>query len=395
MSVFGHSTYTFRSAAETKHNRVGLLRLEEAPESAESVMSYLERTERITTLRVFIGVALIGFASHQALSQEANGSADEDPLVIGAIDFYGLRSISAAEVRELLPFREGDERSPGFLSDDLKVELTEALQVSRVAMNGVCCMDDGRAIIFIGIEETASAPVAYHSAPTGDIELPDEILQTATEYDEASWEAVRNGDAAEDISEGHSVARNPRLRALGERFVGYADTHWETLVEVLHTSNRPGDRAVAAQVIAYAADKSTVASQLEQAVLDPDVTVRNNAIRALSIIATYAKEHPELDIEIRPDDFVDMLNSIEWLDRNKASWILSTLTESRDSQLIAELRSRALASLIEMCSWKSFGHAFPSCIMLERILGLPEQDALRPRDGTIAMASKLLEQTTR
>jgi len=215
------------------------------------------------------------------LSQEADGSVDEDLLVIGAIDFYGLRTISAAEVRELLPFSEGDERSPGFLSDDLKLEVTEALNVSRVEMTGVCCMDDASAIFFIGIDETASAPVAFHSAPTGDIELPDEILQTARDYDEASWVAIRNGDAVEEVSEGHSLAQDPALRALGMEFIRYADTYRETLVDVLHASKRPGHRAVAAQVIAYGADKATVASHLEQAVLDPGLRAEQRDSGAL------------------------------------------------------------------------------------------------------------------
>lgn len=357
-------------------------------------MSFLKKVERTTSLQIPVALALIGFAGSLALAQEAGNSADQEPIVIGAIDFYGLRTISASEVRALLPFSEGDERDTGFLTDDLKDELAEALQVSRVQMSGVCCMDDGTAIVFVGIDETGSDPIAYHSAPTGDGKLPAEILEAAREFDEASWIAVLNGDADEDDSEGHSMPRNPELRALAERFIGYAGAYWDTLVEVLHTSKDPVQRAVAAQTIAYGADKAAVASHLEQAVRDPDVSVRNNAIRALSIIASFAIEHRELDIEILPDDFIDMLNSIEWLDRNKAAWVLATLSESGDSELIAQLRSRALASLIEMCGWQSFGHAYLSCVMLERILDLPEQSSLYPRDNTIEMATKLLAEDT-
>jgi hypothetical protein len=47
------------------------------------------------------------------------------------------------------------------------------------------------------------------------------------------------------------------------------------------------------------------------------------------------------------------LNPIEWTDRNKSSLALEMLTESRDPALIADLRARALPSLIEMARWKS------------------------------------------
>jgi len=338
--------------------------------------------------RTLIGVTL-ALATSQALSQPAESPAEQDPLIIGAIDFYGLRTIPVTEVRRLLPFSEGDERIPGFLSEDLKAGIAEALDVSRVELAGVCCMNDGTAIVFVGIEESPAEQVAYLTPPTADIELPEELLQTAREYDEAIWSAVRTGDAEEDASAGHSLAHNMQARALQERFIGYAATHWQTLAEVLHTSSHSTHRAVAAEIIAYGADKAAVASHLEPAILDSDVGVRNNATRALAIIAQYANEHPELEIGIRADAFIDMLNSIEWLDRNKGAAMLSILTQSRDPTLMAALEARALPALIEMCDWQSFGHAYPSCLMLERVLGLPEQDEPHPKDRTIALAREL------
>ena len=356
-------------------------------------MSSLGRIKRSTAFQVSVGVALVGLTTSHAVSQEREPSTDEDPLVIGAIDFYGLRTTSVAEVRELLPFNEGDARVPdsGFLSEDLKVRVAEALDVSRVAMSVVCCLQDGKAIIFVGVEETPAPSVAYFAPPSSEIELPDEVLWSAAAADDAYVTAVRNGDYLGDSSEGHSLANNREVRILQERFVGFAETYWDTLIDVLHTSARPGHRAIAAQVIAYGTDKAAVASHLERAVLDPAVGVRNNATAALAIIAVYANEHPELEIEILPDVFIDMLNSIEWLDRNKGASILSILTQSRDLELMTELRARALPSLIEMCSWKSEDHAFSSCVMLERILGLPEQNELHPKDRTIVMASELLQ----
>ena len=70
--------------------------------------------------------------------------------------------------------------------------------------------------------------------------------------------------------------------------------------------------------------------------------------------------------------FVDLLNSIDWPDRNKSSAALLQLTEGRDPALLNDLRSRALDSLIEMARWKSPGHAYMPFFILGRVAGMSE-----------------------
>ncbi len=358
-------------------------------------MSFLGEIKRRRAFKVtaYVVVAVIGLAAGIARSQDAGRDVDQDPLVIGAINFYGLRTISESEVRDLLAFSEGSVRVPGhdLLSEELELEVAAALNVPRVEMIGVCCMEDGQASIFIGIEETPATRLDYHTPPTADITLPPEVLQTSREIGEAMEATVRSGDVGEDWSEGHSLAENSEIRVLQERFLVYAEEHWDRLLEVLHTSSRPRHRAIAARVIAYAADKRVVVPHLGQAVLDSSAGVRSDATRALGTIAMYAEEHPELSIQIRPDVFIDMLSSLEWSDRNKASFILLTLTSSRDPDLLEQLQERALPSLIEMCRWNTIGHAFPSCRMLARVVGLPEQNEPHPKERILAMALELLE----
>ena len=296
-------------------------------------------------------------------------------FTIGNIDFYGLRTISETEVRGLLPFSEDDVRVRGSVTESLKSEIAEALNVARVEIINVCCREDGLTIVYIGIEETPTFNLDYHAQPTGDAMLPREILKTADELDAALntiFRSVQSGNAVGprgDASAGHALFIDPELRALQERYLIYADQFRERLIEVLHNSADDEQRAIAATVIAYASDKVAVVPHLEDAVLDSSDGVRNDATRALAIIAMYANEHPELGIEISPDVYVDMLNSIEWSDRNKASALLMSLTSSRDPELLAQLEERSLLSLIEMCRWKSDGHAFMSCRILERVVG--------------------------
>ncbi len=358
-------------------------------------MSFPGGTKRREAFKVaaYLVITVISLAPDYTKSQDRESGTERDRLVIGTINFYGLRTISESEVRDLLAFSEGSVRVPGqdLLSEELELEVAAAINVPRVEMIGVCCMENGQASIFIGVEETPAPQLDYHTPPTANIRLPSEVLRTSNQVEEALQVAIRSGDAAEDWSEGHSLAKNSEVRVLQERFLTYAEEHWDRLVEVLHTSSRSRHRAVAATVIAYAAPKTVVIPHLEQAVLDPDADVRNSATRALGTIALYAEENPELGIEIQPDVFIDMLNSLEWSDRNKASFILLTLTTSRDPSLLEQLQERALLSLIEMCRWDSIGHAFPSCRMLARVVGLPEQNEPHPKERIVAMALELLE----
>jgi HEAT repeat protein len=143
---------------------------------------------------------------------------------------------------------------------------------------------------------------------------------------------------------------------------------------VLHNSADANQRELAAEVIGYGAEKQAVVPDLVEAMRDPDAGVRNNAMRALWVIARYAQQHPEQQIKVPGQPFIDMLNSIEWTDRNKSSLALAELTQTRDPILLDELRKQALPSLIEMARWKAPGHAQPAFFILGRLDGLTDKE---------------------
>lgn len=159
-----------------------------------------------------------------------------------------------------------------------------------------------------------------------------------------------------------------------EHFVTLAAQHLSQLRDVLHNSADSNQRTLAAQVIGYSAEKQAVAPDLVEAMKDPDAGVRNNAMRALWVMARFAQQHPEQHIEIPAQPFIEMLNSIEWTDRNKSSVALDELTRKRDPALLAELRKQAIPSLVEMARWKAPGHAQPTFFILGRLDGLTEKE---------------------
>ena len=120
--------------------------------------------------------------------------------------------------------------------------------------------------------------------------------------------------------------------------------------------------------------KEAVLPDLVQAARDPDEDVRNNAMRAIAVMADYAQDHPELGIEIDYTPFIEMLNSPIWSDRNKAIAVIHSLASGGDPALLMALREEAFDSLLEMARWQSPGHARWAFFTLGRVLGLKEND---------------------
>ncbi|HKQ77309.1 MAG TPA: HEAT repeat domain-containing protein [Blastocatellia bacterium] len=303
--------------------------------------------------------------------------APQDPQIppIGIIDFYGLRSISEQQAREAIQIKEGD--SP---PDDLEGAKREAERrlkslpgVVEARISLVCC-DAGKAILFVGIGEKGAPSLQFRPAPNGKVRLPQDVMKAGKDVQNASMNAVLNGNSGEDQSSGHALSNDPVTRALQERFITFAARDLKLLRDALRHSADAEHRALAAQVIAYTANKQVVVNDLVEAMRDPADGARNNAMRALMVMAGSARQATKQQLRIPARPFIEMLNSIEWTDRNKSSWALVSLTYKRDPAILSELRQKATPSLIEMARWKSSGHAQASFILLGRVAGFPEDE---------------------
>jgi hypothetical protein len=318
-------------------------------------------------------VLLLACVSQTGASQLAG-----QELKIGIIDFYGLNRVSAAQVREALTFKEGDTLSvdnggrPAFITES-ETRLSMLPGVARARVSIVCC-DQGRAIVFVGIEEDGAAPLYFRSAPRGTARLPPDVVQAGDQFGKALMAAVERGDAGEDDSQGHSLAHDAAMRAVQERFVDHAARDMPLLRRVLRNSADADHRALAAQVLGYVGEKQTVIDDLVYAMRDPSEDVRNNAMRALLVFAAArTSTTPVARVPYAP--FIALLSSPVWSDRNKASGALMALSQDRNPELLARLRTEAMRPLVEMARWKSAGHAMAAFMILARIAGYSEQEA--------------------
>jgi len=305
--------------------------------------------------------------------------AGSEDLRIGIIDFYGLHHVSESAAREALRIKEGDtvvltdDGPPAFVMRSER-RLTRLTGVRRARLNFVCC-DAGRAILYVGIEERGSPTLRFRAVPRGRVRLADDVLQAGHDFSEALIQAIQRGDAGEDRSKGYSLANDAATRAVQERFLGFAARDEEQLRDVLYHSSDAEHRALAAQILGYAADTRNVIGDLAYGTNDPAESVRNNAMRALAIIAAFATRSPELKLVVPTQPFVSLLNSLVWTDRNKASMALMELSAA-NPKVIENLREQTLGPLIEMAHWKSEGHAAPAVWILGRIGGLSD-DAIQ------------------
>lgn len=307
---------------------------------------------------------------------------------VGIIDTYGARTLTAEQLREAAGIAEGDTLTePARLGAAARLRGLRNVNEAHVEL--VCC-ENGRSIVYLGVLEAGFAAPVFAPAPTGTARLPGNILRDEAEFTKYVQEAILQNQAEEDDSAGHSLMRYAPAREVQQRFARYALGNVAALREVLHNSSDPHQRGLAAQVIAYAVNKAAVVPDLVAALRDPDAAVRNNVTRALAVMASWAEKNPDVPLRIPHAPFIAMLNSPAWSDRNKAAFVLMSLTNTRNPALIRELRAQALPALADMVRWRSFGHAFPAGLILGRMAGMAEDDIMpmfqRDREALIEAA---------
>lgn len=311
---------------------------------------------------------------------------------VGIVDFYGLRSVHEAQVLEVLPYHLGDTiRIDQFKAKKHAVEqqLASIPGVVGASLTLVCCAhggaNEGKSILYVGIEETNNRCPQFEPAPTSGVRLTSDVLAAGENYDVAYEKSVLEGNFSEDDSQGHALDGDPKVRDIQLKFVKLAELHLTNLKDVLHNSSDARERAIAAQVLGYVKDQQAIVPDLVVAMRDADSDVRNNASRALAVFAGYSPNPPAQKINIPAQPFVRMLKSCVWSDRNKSAAALAQISATRDPALLAVVRELAFPALLEMAAWKNLGHAHYSLQILGRIAGLSEdaiQKALAGGDRT-------------
>jgi hypothetical protein len=186
-------------------------------------------------------------------------------------------------------------------------------------------------MVYIGLPGESYAPLTFNPAPAQNVRLPKAAVALRDDMENASMNAVMKGQATEDDSQGYALTNEPKTRKIQLAMREYALRNEGLLCQVLVSSSDAQHRATAAQMLGYPRQSDEQVNALVSASLDADDGVRNDAVRALMVLA---RAKPDVSTQIPPEPFVRLLRSAMWTDHNKASLLLLALTDSRDPKLL-------------------------------------------------------------
>lgn len=299
-------------------------------------------------------------------------TAADEKRAIASIDFFGYGHLDVVKLRSALPVQAGESiKQSEWSTYRSRVEEAIRLETGKpptdVAL--VCCNEHGHSMMYIGVAGRSSVAVQHKPAPVGRSRLPASALNLNRETDEALSKAALAGRTQQDHSNGYALSADPELRTKELQIREFALGNEDLLRTVLSTSSDAEHRAIAAQFLGYVNVSARQVADLTEAARDPDPGVRNNAVRALGVIASSSPQRASM---IRPKPFIALLKSDKWFDRNKGGWLMVNLTESRDPKLLKQLRTEAMDALVEMARWHSAIHAGVARRILGRIAGIEE-----------------------
>jgi hypothetical protein len=303
----------------------------------------------------------------------------EGPFHVAHINYFGAWGYDASKLTASLPIHAGDpirfeDADP--LREKLAGVITHAYGTGPTDVTYMCCDTPGAIEIYIGLAGDSYRPLAMHTAPRGTSALPREATQLMRQMDVAWTKAVQR-NAREDDTKGYALMSDPTLRAVELQMRAFALAHPRVIESVLKDSAASQQRRDAAMLLGYTQHSREQVDRLIAAMHDPDDEVRNNALRALMVLA-----HAHMLRDLPVDDLVPFLYSGEWTDRNKASLLLEAITEAPTDATLRNLRRTALPALLDGATWDSLGHAAPFLVVLERIEGLSGEDMQRLADAS-------------
>jgi len=325
---------------------------------------------RIVGVLPFALAISAGFACS---SSAVHGSVQEKGQVftVGKIYYFGYAGLDLKVVRERLAVHIGDVLREEAIDGEQEVFRKTIREVTGKAPTDVavvCCDEGQRLTLYIGLGGNSSRPLATRAVPTGTDHLEDAALKLFEQESVAIEKAVIRGAASEDDLLGYALTDDPETRRVQLEMRAYAIQHGAELERVLLRSVDVQQRRASATLLGYAERSAGQIRVLAEAVKDPDSDVRNNATRALSVLASAKGSNA---IQVDPRIFIELLFSESWTDRNKGSRLLERFSFQRDPAFLSELREKAMQPLLEGTTWDA-GHSYPFLAMLGRIGNIPE-----------------------
>lgn len=169
----------------------------------------------------------------------------------------------------------------------LLLAAAESTRVGSIDFFGYGGLDQrGDWLVYIGLAGKTAHAVRYNPAPTGDARLPKPGLDVYDRAMELLFEAARM-HAEDDNSHGYAISAYQPLKTVQIAMREYAQRHPRELRDVLASAADERQRIAAAHLLGYADESDEQIAALATASHDPSEHVRNNAVRALAVLADH------------------------------------------------------------------------------------------------------------
>jgi len=265
--------------------------------------------------------------------------------VLGGIDIFGATKTPKSVILGIIDIKEGTP-----ITADVVVALDQKLRdTGKFAYSQVSSTAFGnrKSYLSVDVVEKADAKrLDFYPAPTGNVAVPQELLDWVRRYEKASFQLFQTKPREmRDIDSGHFLDVDEGLRQYQEKMVEMVPPNYDILVKGLREDKDPVKRAECATLLGYAKDKKAVIIPLEAALKDPAVDVRAAAARSLVPIA-YLAAHTAVPFPLDP--VLEMARYPTSSDRAKAVAILLQL--SADPVNFPTIREKIGGILVEMAA---------------------------------------------
>lgn len=255
----------------------------------------------------------------------ASPAAAGDSLVLGGVDVYGSSRITESDAQSrfgerialLLKKKSLEDRyslqrkmAARYAADAARIVRAieeEARREWGLAWAGLTWIDDfstkePRVFLTFDLVEKGDAAhrMPFKEPPAASLQDPEGILEAWRKYDSLGSELSRGGKLSSDRPSCPAFlctwgAQTPELAALESRFVLQVPIHGARLKKVLSEDRDPAKRRAAVYLLSYLTDGQQVSQAMQEALRDPDRSVR---AAALEVFADMALHHQEVALPI-------------------------------------------------------------------------------------------------
>jgi hypothetical protein len=259
---------------------------------------------------------------------------------LASLGVYGTKKLNEVLLKELLGKELDEWIKKGLSGDSTSLELEQKL-IQKIQkkynfpfaeFSIVQFYEPGDLSVHIVLDvvekNDLESRAHFLPEPTETLPDPDSLIQSWIEYENTALDLVEAGQISTDSQKcpalhcpfGHE---HTKLKKYGPIFTEGVKKNADKLIDIINKDKRPEFRAAGVFLIAYLMDGKKVVPPLVERIKDPDMIVRNNALRVLGDIA---EAHPEFVIPVKP--LIAALNYPKSSDRSKSVYAVYMLSSN-------------------------------------------------------------------